>query len=107
MPSYTVGPLCRWVETNSAVYTRESCNTLEAYTNTLITAGSCELEQPGRLVWTPNENTPGIVYYQVCMITYCDSLITLCLPNSLLLITMLDGRSLLKIEQRLVQTVAA
>ena len=63
--SYTVGPLCQWVETDSAVYTRESCNTLEAYINTLMTTGSCEFTQPGRLVWTPNEDTPDIVYYQV------------------------------------------
>ena len=53
------------METSSSENIRESCNSLKEYISTLETPGSCQTGQPGKLVWTPNENTPDTVYYQV------------------------------------------
>ncbi len=60
-----VGDLCQLTESSSSQTTRESCSTLEAYIDTLITPDSCSTGQPGILIWSPDHNTPDLVYYQV------------------------------------------
>ena len=42
---------------------RQTCNTYDAYMTSLNF--TCQPGQPGRLVWTPNDSTPDVVYYQV------------------------------------------
>ena len=49
---------------------RQTCDAgLTQYVNSLALSAStlCRSNsgQPGRLVWTPDENTPDVVYYQV------------------------------------------
>ena len=46
---------------------RQNCVELGTYTDTLQLSGSCRTNsgQPGRIEWTPDENTPDAVYYQV------------------------------------------
>lgn len=71
-----VGELCSYIETTMSATLRGSCADLNTYTNSLRLSGSCSngTRKPGRLVWTPNENTPDIVYYQVhvlCILHIC------------------------------------
>ena len=61
----TVGRLCQLLETPASQNTRESCSDLQTYIDTLETPASCNSGEPGKLVWTPDENTPDLVYYQV------------------------------------------
>ena len=60
-----VGRLCELRETTASETSRQSCNDLQTYISTLETTASCNSGEPGTLVWTPDENTPDLVYYQV------------------------------------------
>ena len=53
------------METAASETSRESCSDLQTYIDTLETPASCNSGEPGILVWTPDENTPDLVYYQV------------------------------------------
>ena len=59
----SVGALCEYTETTSSEALRQSCDSFDAYRNSL--AFSCRNGTRGTLVWTPDENTPNLVYYQV------------------------------------------
>ena len=60
-----VGDLCQYQETVASESTRESCSSLQDYINTFSIPDTCNTGQPGVLIWTPNEATPDLVYYQV------------------------------------------
>ena len=60
-----VGRLCQLTETTASQNTRDNCSDLQTYIDTLETPASCNSGEPGKLVWTPDENTPDLVYYQV------------------------------------------
>ena len=62
---HIVGRLCELRETAASEISRQGCNDLQTYISTLETTASCNSGEPGTLVWTPDENTPDIVYYQV------------------------------------------
>ena len=59
----TAGRLCNAAETTTSIGIRERCGNLTAYQASL--ESTCQAGQPGVLVWTPDENTPDLVYYQV------------------------------------------
>ena len=63
----SAGRLCQRRETEDAARIRSTCDDLEDYQDAL--SMSCRTGIPGRLVWTPDENTPDVVYYQVRMFT--------------------------------------
>ena len=60
-----VGRLCELVETPSALASRTSCQDLDDYLSKLEEGSGCSQGQAGTLSWTPDENTPDPVYYQV------------------------------------------
>ena len=60
-----VGRLCELMETVSSSNIRQSCNDLQPYVTSLERNPSCNTGTPGTLVWTPDENTSRVVYYQV------------------------------------------
>ena len=60
-----VGRLCELVETPSALASRTSCQDLDDYLSKLEEGSGCSQGQAGTLSWTPDENTPDTVYYQV------------------------------------------
>ena len=51
------------METATSGVIRQTCDTYENYISSLNLM--CINGTPGTLVWTPDENTPDIVYYQV------------------------------------------
>jgi len=57
-----VGNLCEKSETPGATQIRESCGDLTSYLNAL-TNPTCT--NPGTFTWTPDSDTPDLVYYQV------------------------------------------
>ena len=57
--------MCQLEETEASETTRQNCGDLQTYIDTLETSASCNSGEPGKLVWTPDENTPDLVYYQV------------------------------------------
>ena len=59
----SVGPLCEYTENSGSELIRQVCNNYDAYMSSLNF--TCQPGQPGRLVWTPNDSTPDVVYYQV------------------------------------------
>ena len=59
----TVGPLCEYNENSTSEALRQGCNPYDDYMNSLNF--TCQPGEPGRLVWTPDENTPNLTYYQV------------------------------------------
>ena len=63
----SVGPLCEHQSTSSSGPVNENCEmTFQDYFNTLnLTCNGARFTEAGVLVWTPDENTPDIVYYQV------------------------------------------
>ena len=63
----TVGPLCVHQSTSSSGPVNENCEmTFQDYFNTLnLTCDGARITDAYVLVWTPDENTPDIVYYQV------------------------------------------
>ncbi len=61
-----VGRFCELGETTAARATRETCGSLDDYLRDLATSEPiCDSGEPGVLRWTPDENTPDLVYYQV------------------------------------------
>ena len=60
-----VGRLCELMETATSERSRQSCSEIGPYVTTLVPSASCNSGQPGTLVWTPDESTPDVVYYQV------------------------------------------
>jgi hypothetical protein len=58
-----VGALCEYVETPASEVIRQSCDSYNNYINSLEL--TCMNGTSGKLVWTPDEDTPDIVYYQV------------------------------------------
>ena len=60
-----VGRLCELTETAASERSRQSCSEIRPYVATLLLNASCNSRQPGTLVWTPDESTPDVVYYQV------------------------------------------
>ena len=59
----SVGPLCELMETAKSGIIRQTCDTYDNYIGSLNLM--CVSGTPGTLVWTPDENTPDLVYYQV------------------------------------------
>lgn len=65
----TAGPLCEYTETSISETLRQSCRPFEEYFNSLDF--TCQAGEPAKLVWTPDENTPDLVYYQVIASSDC------------------------------------
>ena len=61
-----VGALCRYREVSQSEVLRQSCGSYDDYFNSL--EFGCQNGTHGKLLWTPNENTPDLVYYQVLMV---------------------------------------
>ena len=57
--------MCELRETTASEISRQGCNDLQTYTDTLETSASCNSGEPGKLVWTPDDDTDDLVYYQV------------------------------------------
>ena len=57
-----VGRLCKSVETANSFLVLERCGDFQEFQETLNSF--CSFGQPGKLEWTPDDNTPDIVYYQ-------------------------------------------
>ncbi|RWS24858.1 Protein Skeletor:-like isoforms D/E [Leptotrombidium deliense] len=62
-PSPGSGRYCEWKHA-SGIDRAEEVSSFEEYKRTLSL--TCSEGIPGRFVWRPDENTPDIVYYQVC-----------------------------------------
>lgn len=60
---YAVGPLCEYTENSAAETLRQTCASFESYFSGLNF--TCHSGPAGRLIWTPDESTPNLVYYQV------------------------------------------
>ncbi len=60
-----VGDLCQLKETLASESTRESCSSLQDYIATFSIPDTCNTGEPGVLIWSPNDTTPDLVYYQV------------------------------------------
>jgi len=60
-----VGPLCVLMETANSEIMRQSCGPLQPYVNSLVRSSSCNSGEPGQFLWSPDETTPDVVYYQV------------------------------------------
>ena len=67
--SLIAGRLCSCSETDLAAQTRESCGSREDYERYLDC--SCRDGEPAILTWTPDEETPDVVYYQVTIYPLC------------------------------------
>ena len=52
-------------ESEAATRVRTTCGSLEEYQDELTM--TCGSTSPGKLVWTPDDDTPDVVYYQVCV----------------------------------------
>ncbi len=58
------GRWCNYEETDESNRLRQECSTtLRNYTDSLSL--SCDPGRGGVLTWTPDDNTPDLVYYQV------------------------------------------
>jgi len=61
-----VGRLCERQESLEATNIRESCSSRENYEAAISESSlTCASGEPGILIWTPDENTPDTVFYQV------------------------------------------
>ena len=58
-----VGRLCQLDESPEATETLSNCGTREQYQQQLTL--SCRPGEPGMITWTPDDNTPNTVYYEV------------------------------------------
>ncbi|MPC19362.1 Protein Skeletor, isoforms D/E [Portunus trituberculatus] len=64
MPEPTaVGSLCQWKHIGQDMW--QQSETFDTYKDSLYK--SCDSGLPGSLVWTVAEDTPDLVYYQVCI----------------------------------------
>ena len=61
-----VGRLCEFSETAESADVRERCGPLTRYMELL--SNRCVGGSPGTLLWTPDETTPDVVYYQVMLL---------------------------------------
>lgn len=59
----SVGALCEYTETGTSETIRQTCRPYNDYFSSLDF--TCQRGEPARVVWTPNHNTPDVVYYQV------------------------------------------
>jgi len=60
------GRHCQHVETSSSGDAATDCDsTLEDYLNTLTVSCEGDESEAVTLTWTPDDNTPDLVYYQV------------------------------------------
>ena len=60
------GRHCQYVETASSANVATECSsTLQDYQNSLRVSCQGSASEAANLTWTPNENTPDTVYYQV------------------------------------------
>ncbi|KAH7941167.1 hypothetical protein HPB49_010665 [Dermacentor silvarum] len=64
------GRLCEWKEDPNGASTKAA--TFQEYRKTLTL--DCKQGQPGHFSWTPDKNTPNVVYYQAAHETPCDFL---------------------------------
>ena len=63
---YSAGRFCSHVETALSASVAMECNsTLQEYLNTLNVRCEGDESEAAILTWTPDENTPDVVYYQV------------------------------------------
>ena len=60
---FAVGALCRYSEVSQSEVLRQSCGPYGDYFNSL--EFECRNGTHGKLLWSPDENTPDLVYYQV------------------------------------------
>ena len=66
MKIFTAGRYCSHVETASSGAVAEDCDrNLQDYLDTLTVNCEGEESEAAILTWTPDENTPDVVYYQV------------------------------------------
>ena len=66
MSDSVVGRYCEYTESINASRIRERCDSLDDYLAAVTSGGEqCDAGIPGVLTWTPDDNTPDIVYYQV------------------------------------------
>ena len=61
--SSSVGRYCEYQQSTAAAEILDSCGSQAAYTAALVSF--CKSGSVGVLEWTPDENTPDTVYYQV------------------------------------------
>ena len=82
MKMFTAGRYCSHEETASSGAVAEDCDkNLQDYLDTLTVTCEGEDSEAAILTWTPDENTPDVVYYQVGSKrknAYCYSQLFLC-----------------------------
>ena len=62
----TTGSYCEHVETDESGAVATNCSSsLEDYLNTLTVSCEGDESEAAILTWTPDDNTPDLVYYQV------------------------------------------
>ena len=70
------GRHCEHVETDASASVAEDCNSnLQEYLDTLSVSCQGDESEAAILTWTPDDDTPDIVYYQVNKAAY-DQVIT-------------------------------
>ena len=77
--SSLVGRLCEYTESQEASNIRDTCGSIESYLG-VVTSGEPICEEGNSstfeegnsttFTWTPDEDTPDVVYYQVYMYMY-------------------------------------
>ena len=61
-----VGRLCERAESAAASNIRDTCGSMEQYIAEIRKEEPvCADGEPGTFTWTPDDNTPDVVYYQV------------------------------------------
>ena len=64
--SITAGRYCEHIETDESGAVATNCSSsLEDYLNTLTVSCEGDESEAAILTWTPDDNTPDLVYYQV------------------------------------------
>ena len=64
--SPAAGRLCEHIETDQSASVAADCNSeLQEYLDTLDVMCLSDGSEAAILTWTPDENTPDVVYYQV------------------------------------------
>ena len=63
-----MGRLCLLNESQEARNIRETCGTFDEYMSEVVSQEPpCASGTSGIVTWTPDETTPNLVYYQVCI----------------------------------------
>ena len=66
------GRHCEHMETDTSAAVAENCNSnLQEYLDTLTVTCQGDESEVAILTWTPDENTPDVVYYQVSGMNMC------------------------------------